>query len=75
MNPATGRQRLAGRTDVDIPPAVEPELGPRECAVIPPTHILYGDVRDDARAGDKGQEFARPVGRVGHEPLGAELEA
>jgi DNA-binding SARP family transcriptional activator len=54
----TGRQCLARRADVDIPPAVEPELGPGERTVISLAHVPHGDVRDDAGADDKGQELA-----------------
>src|SRR5271170_5441022 len=75
MNPATCSQQLTGRTDVDVPPAVEPEVGPRECPVIPLALIPYRDVRNDAGASDEGQKFAGPVGRVGGQPDGAEVEA
>src|SRR5262245_9868344 len=75
VDPATGRQRSAYRADVDVAPAVELELGPRECAVVPPAHIPNRDVWGDAGAGDESQEPADPVGRVSREPLGAQPEA
>src|SRR5580704_6317880 len=75
MNPTTCSQQLTCRTDVDVPPAVEPEVGPRECAVIPLALIPHRDVRNDAGASDEGQEFAGPVGRVGGQPDRAEVEA
>jgi transposase len=50
VNATTGRQCLARRADVDIPPAVEPELGPGERTVISLAHVPHGDVRDDAGA-------------------------
>src|SRR5512136_963629 len=56
VDPATGRQRRACRADVEVAPAVELELGPRERAVVPPAHIPNRDVWDDARAGDESQE-------------------
>src|SRR5262249_44906831 len=51
VDPPTGRQRSACRADVDVAPVVELELGPRECAIVPPAHIPNRDVWDDAGAG------------------------
>ena len=69
VNSVGRRQRLAGRTDVDIPSTVEPELGPRERAIISLAHVPHRNVWDDAGIGDKRQEVASPVSRVGREPL------
>src|SRR6516225_8287597 len=74
VNPAIRCQRLARRTNVDIPPAIEPEVGPRERAIIPLAFVPHRDVRDDAGADDKSQELAGAVGRVSCKPLGSEIE-
>src|SRR6516165_3555324 len=74
VNPATRCQRLASWTNVDIPPAIEPEVGPRERAIIPLALVPHRDVRDDAGADDKSQELAGAVGRVSCKPLRSEIE-
>src|SRR6266545_1004869 len=75
MDPTARCQRFARWTNVNVASAVELELRSRERAVVPPAHVPNRDVRDDAGAGDEGQEPADPVGRVSREPLGAKLEA
>jgi len=70
VNPATRRQCLACRTDIDVALAVESELRPRERAVVSLAHVPHGNMRDDAGPVDEGQEPAGPIGRVGREPLG-----
>src|SRR5580704_16683617 len=75
VDPATRRQGLARRTGVDVPPTVEFELGPHECAIVPPAHVPHRDVRDNAGASDESEKSTGPVRRVGREPFGIEVEA
>jgi hypothetical protein len=70
VNSAARCQRLAGRTNVDIPPAIGPEVGPRERAIISLAFVPHRDARDDAGADDESQELAG----ISCKPFGSQIE-
>jgi hypothetical protein len=68
----TRPQCLARWTDIDVPPAVELELGPRKRAIVPLAFVPHGDVGNDAGAGDRTLETCEIPARERHSDSGLE---
>src|SRR5215831_4405592 len=74
--PARGGERSAGWADVHVPLLVERKIIPTEGPVLALRLVDHRDVRGNLLAVDEPVEVCpRPVGGIGREPLGFDIEA
>ena len=74
VDPATGRQQLACRADVEVALLSELKSEREKVPSSRSAHIPDRDVRGDPRLDEPAQEPAGPIGRVGGEPLRLQTE-